>query len=148
MSVKFQVQNGNTCECPCILKDGYCELTFRYTNINKIQDDGFSFYLIDKDGNERYIGTINGACKSYDYEYNCMCAEVDVFFFVATVYQDDLDPCLPCTINWTSKLVVDNGCGTFGVFEIIGPYGSVPDAGEIGGSGQIDLRSVCLPPEE
>ena len=120
-----------------------CEIIFRYTNSNAIQDDGFNFYIIPPNKPERFIGNIDAKCKSYSSP-PCGCAEVDVFSFTTTISQSDLDPCEPCTIQWRSELVQDNGCGTFGFFEIIGPYGSVPDAGAIGGSGLIDLRSACF----
>jgi hypothetical protein len=131
------------CECPCIFSSGHCDITFQYTNSNAIQDDGFDFYIIPPKGPERFVGNIDAKCKSYE-DPPCDCAAVDVFSFTTRIYQSDLDPCEPCTIQWRSELVQDNGCGTLGFFEIIGPYGDVPDAGEIGGSGSIDLRSVCI----
>jgi len=146
MSFDLPVVNEETgqCECPCIFPGGRCDITFQYTNTNKIQDDGFDFYIIPPQGPERFVGNIDAKCKSYE-DPPCGCAAVDVFSFTTPIYQSDLDPCKPCSLQWRSELVQDNGCGTLGFFEIIGPYGDVPDAGEIGGSGTIDLRSVCTP---
>jgi hypothetical protein len=143
-TIKTLDENDGRCFCPCELDGGSCQLTFRYTNTNQIQDDGFDFYIIKPDGSERFIGNIDGACKSGS---GCNCDNVDVFSFNTVVKQEDLSPCEPCAIDWRSELVKDNGCGTAGFFEIIGPYGNVPDAGNIGGSGTIRLRDVCINPE-
>ena len=138
------IEDGE-CKCPCFFPSGSCEIIFRYTNTNAVQDDGFNFYIIPPDKPERFIGNIDAKCKGYD-DPPCGCSAVDVFSFTTTISQSDLNPCEPCSIQWRSELVQDNGCSTFGFFEIIGPFGNVPDAGEIGGSGTIDLRAVCIPP--
>ena len=132
------------CFCPCELDGGSCQIKFQYTNSNKIQDDGFDFYIIKPDGSERFVGNIDGACKSGS---GCSCDNVDVFSFNTVIKQEDLSECEPCSIQWRSELVKDNGCGTAGTFQIFGPYGEVPDAGNIGGSGTIKLRDVCINPE-
>jgi hypothetical protein len=142
MSIQLRQTIEGVCECPCILPGGSCKLKFQYTNSNQVQDDGFNFYIISPNGTERFIGNINAHCKVNLSE--CDCAEVDVFSFETTIIQKELSACGPCSIQWRSQLVQDNGCGTFGFFEIIGPYGNVPDAGEIGGSGIIDLRDACI----
>ena len=144
-TIKRLDPNDGRCLCPCQLDGGSCQITFQYTNTNKVQDDSFDFYIIKPDGSEKFIGNINGHCKQNVSE--CGCAEVDVFSFNTVVKQEDLDPCEPCAIKWRSQLVQDNGCGTFGLFTIYGPYGEVPNAGSIGGSGTIHLRDICINPE-
>jgi hypothetical protein len=146
-TIKRLDEDEGRCFCPCELEGSSCRLTFKYTNINQVQDDGFDFYIIKPDGSERFIGNIDAACKGGGGSGDCSCANVDVFSFDTTINQDDLATCEPCSIQWRSELVKDNGCGTFGLFEIIGPYGSVENAGEIGGAGTIYLRKVCIDPE-
>ena len=143
-TIKRLDEDDGRCFCPCNLEGGTCKLTFKYTNINQVADDGFDFYIILPDGSERFIGNIDAACKSGD---GCSCDNVDVFSFDTVVSQKDLTECDDCAIQWRSELVQDNGCGTFGLFEIIGPYGNVEDAGSIGGAGTIRLRKVCINPE-
>ena len=146
-TIKRLDEDEGRCFCPCELEGSSCRLTFKYTNINQIQDDGFDFYIIKPDGSERFIGNIDAACKGGGGYDECSCANVDVFSFDTTINQDDLATCEPCSIQWRSELVKDNGCGTFGLFEIIGPYGNVENAGSIGGAGTIYLRKVCIDPE-
>jgi len=146
---KLDEDDGN-CYCPCELSGGSCIITFKYTNSNAIQDSSFDFYLIKPDGSEKFIGNINALCKNYVSDPGdppCQCAEVDVFSFDTVIKQEDLIPCEVCAVQWRSELVHNNLCGTLGIFEILGPYGSVPDAGNIGGSGLIKLRDICINPE-
>jgi hypothetical protein len=145
-TIKRLDEEDGRCFCPCELDGGSCQITFKYTNSNAVQDDGFDFYIIKSDGSEKFIGNINAACKNL-INPPCGCAGEDVFSFNTVIKQEDLSPCEPCAIQWRSELVQNNGCGTFGIFEIIGPYGNVPDAGNIGGSGTIRLRDVCINPE-
>jgi len=146
-TIKRLDEDDGRCFCPCELEGGSCQITFKYTNINKVQDDGFDFYIIKPDGSERFVGNINAACKGGGGPGDCDCDNIDVFSFNTVVKQEDLTPCGTCAVQWRSELVQDNGCGTFGFFEILGPYGSVEDAGNIGGSGTIKLRAVCINPE-
>lgn len=156
--------NENLGECTCSLDcaddpNFSCGVTFKYINTNAIQDDSFDFFIIKPNGLQRFIGNINAVCSSYKPGSACSCQEVDTFQFTATITTSDIEtteappgpitenPCgtifNSCKIQWRSERVADNGCGTLGTFSIFGDCGSALTAGDINGSGIIDLSEIC-----
>jgi hypothetical protein len=136
-----------TCSCcGCSLEPigGSCELEFIYVNTNAVQDDAFDIELLKSDGTWVKAGNINGACESYSSP-PCICSKVDTKKFKFTIDQSFVSGKAECAIEFRSIMTQDNGCGTFGTFDIIGPNGT-GFGGYLGGSGLIDITVACFPP--
>ena len=143
--------NSTTGDCDCGASSctlpSSCTLTFKYDDINSIQDDSFDIYLIKNDGTRVFAGNLNGVCGTLanpDTD-NCTCAEEDVRTFDFTIDQSFVSVCGGCSIVFETEMVANNGCGTYATFTIIGPYGT-GFGGWMGDSGTIDISTCCFPP--
>ena len=132
------------CGCSLTPIGGSCELEFIYVNTNAIQDDAFDIELLKSDGTWVKAGNINGACESYSYP-PCDCSQVDTKKFKFTIDQSFVSGKAECAIEFRSIMTQNNGCGTFGTFDIVGPNGT-GFGGFLGGSGLIDITVACFPP--
>ena len=149
-SVILEIQDDKSklvsCKCcGCSLEPigGSCELEFIYVNTNKIQDDAFDIELLKSDGTWVKAGNINGVCESY-LQPPCICSKVDTKKFKFTIDQSFVSGKAECAIEFRSVMTQDNGCGTFGTFDISGPNGT-GFGGFLGNSGLIDITVSCFP---
>jgi hypothetical protein len=151
----IKLQNGNvitkdgkvSCSCcGCSLEPigGSCELEFIYVNTNEIQDDAFNIQLLKSDGTWVTVGNIDGVCE-VPITPQCRCSKVDTKTFKFTIDQSFVSEKAECAIEFRSILTKNNGCGTFGTFDISGPNG-VGFGGLLGDSGLIDITVACFPP--
>lgn len=131
--------------CGCSLEPvgGSCELEFIYLNVNKIQDDAFDIELLKSDGTWIKAGNINGACDALENP-PCDCAFFDEKKFKFTIDQSFVSDKEKCAIEFRTIMTQDNGCGTFGTFDVTGPNGS-GFGGYLGDSGFIDITIACFP---
>ena len=153
-SVALKIQDDGsklvscTC-CACSLKPvgGSCELEFIYVNVNRVQDDAFDIELLKSNGTWVKAGNINGICESYpDPNDECLCGKIDTKKFKFTIDQSFVSGKAECAIEFRSVMTQDNGCGTFGTFDIAGPKG-IGFGGFLGGAGLINIQVACLPPK-
>ena len=147
---KVLLKNGKaTCDCcGCSLTPigGTCELEFVFVNTNSIQDDAFDIELLKSDGTWVKAGNINGACNSYETpDDTCTCASVDTKKFKFTIDQSFVSGKAKCAIEFRTIMTADNGCGTFGSFDVTGRNGT-GFGGFLGDSGFIDISVACFPP--
>lgn len=134
--------------CPCQIPGGSCLLKFYYYNVNYEQDDSWDIYLVKADGSSEKAGNIDGKCDAYQNDPpDCKCGigPFDYREFYFTIDQSFISGKADCSIQFHSVLKQNNGCGTFGTFDIQGPYGS-GFGGHLGQSGLIDVRVACFPP--
>lgn len=134
----------NCCGCSLEPIGGSCELEFVYVNTNQIQDDSFDIELLKADGTWVRAGNIDGACDSLEYP-PCDCAAVDTRKFKFTIDQSFVSNKENCAIEFRTIMTQDNGCGTFGTFDVTGPNGT-GFGGYLGDSGFIDITVACFPP--
>ena len=153
--------NSTCAECKrCDIPDS-CDVIFRYENSNAVLDDNYQIAIIKKDGSLYVVGTIKGTCGGgiiaggEPFEGtpvdapagNCECGSVDTSELPLTLTADMMtinlctDPPV-CGFRYTSTMTQNNGCGTFGVFTIVGPYGT--SSGNIASNGTVDLEGCCF----
>jgi hypothetical protein len=145
--ITFPKETDTGCKCfQKQLEGNSCTLTFKYVNTNSIQDDAFDFYLLNNDDTWIWVGNIDGKCGSYSGsgEDNCNCASEDTRTFEYTI--DNSFISTDCAgspmIVFKNTQSADNGCGTFGTFDIIGPNG-IGFGGLLGDEGSIDVSVAC-----
>jgi len=147
--ISFQLLNSDTglCECSCKLPDEGCELNFRYTNGNAIQDDVWQLNLYKPDGTVVSPSSVivDGTCEAYlDPDDPCSCLDVDVKNYYYTVDNSLISPCLPCSIRFDWTEVTSNGCGTCATIQVFGPYGEGTGGTGCGCGGGDPTTGICL----
>lgn len=139
---------ASCCPCQIDLPNGECQLKFYYYNTNKYQDDSWDIYLKKSNGTSVKAGNIDGKCDSYQNNPpDCFCNQSfppDYREFYFTIDQSFISGKADCSVEFYSVMTQNNGCGTFGSFDIEGPYGS-GYGGFLGGNGLIDVRVACFP---
>lgn len=145
---KLAFASSNSAACSCCCDAAACgEITLRYVDENRCEDDVFDIYVYNPDTEaRRYLGELDmkstppGCCGTSNGA-PCPQTTVDLKF---TPTPEDIGA--DCTFGVEAEFKRANCCGTFAKFTLIGPGGAQVDSSSFGMAGlkqTFSIAAIC-----